>query len=67
MACFTDFQDALFLCSDISPEGKREINDYLRILEDSGAGENIGIKSSVKNDLLQVPFFLYRLDMFSSC
>ena len=31
MAYFTDFQDYFFLCSDISPEGKRKLNDYLQI------------------------------------
>lgn len=41
MAYFTDFQDYFFLCSDISPEEKRKLNDYLRILEDSGVGEII--------------------------
>ena len=35
MAYFTDFQDYFFLCSDISPEEKRKLNDYLQILEDS--------------------------------
>ena len=41
MAYFTDFQDYFFLCSDISPEEKRKLNDYLQILEDSGVGEII--------------------------
>ena len=31
MAYFTDFQDYFFLCSDISPEEKRKLNDYLQI------------------------------------
>ena len=31
MAYFTDFQDYFFLCSDISPEGKHMLNDYLQI------------------------------------
>ena len=30
MAYFTDFQDYFFLCSDISPEEKRKLNDYLQ-------------------------------------
>lgn len=33
MAYFTDFQDYFFLCSDISSEEKRKLNDYLQILE----------------------------------
>ena len=33
MAYFTDIQDYFFLCSDISPEEKRKLNDYLQILE----------------------------------
>ena len=41
MAYFTDFQDYFFLCSDISPEEKRKLNDYLQILENSGVGEII--------------------------
>ena len=43
MACFTDFQDYLFLCSGISPEEKekREPDGYLPIPEDSGAGRTI--------------------------
>ena len=36
MAYFTDFQDYFLLCSDISPEEKRKLNDYLRILELNG-------------------------------
>ena len=31
MAYFTDFQNYLFLYSDISPEEKRKLNDYLQI------------------------------------
>ena len=31
MAYFTDFQNYFFLCSDISPEEKRKLNDYLQI------------------------------------
>ena len=31
MAYFTDVQDFFFLCSDISPEEKRKLNDYLQI------------------------------------
>ena len=38
MAYFTNFQDYLFLCSDISPVEKRKLDEYLMILENSGVG-----------------------------
>ena len=41
MAYFTDIQEYFFLCSDILPEEKRKLDEYLRILEDSGVGEII--------------------------
>ena len=41
MAYFTDIQEYFFLCSDILPEEKRKLDEYLRILEDSRVGEII--------------------------
>lgn len=31
MAYFTDFQEYFFLCSDISPEEKRKLDDHFKI------------------------------------
>ena len=41
MAYFTNFQDYLFLCSDLSSEEKQKLDNYLRILEYSGVGRII--------------------------
>ena len=38
MAYFTNFQDYFFLCSDLSTEEKRKLDEYLWLLEDSGVG-----------------------------
>ena len=41
MANFTIQQGYFFLCSDISSEEKRKLNDFLLILEESGVGKII--------------------------
>ena len=41
MAYFTNLQDYLFLCSDLSSEEKQKLDNYLRILEYSGVGRII--------------------------
>ena len=38
MAYFTTKQGYLFLCSDISSEEKRKLDDFLLVLEESGVG-----------------------------
>ena len=53
MAYFTNFQDYLFLCSDLSSEEKQKLDNYLRILEYSGVGriiaETVEVISKVFN------------------
>lgn len=41
MTYFTNFQDYLFLCSDLSSEEKQRLDNYLRILEHSGISRTI--------------------------
>lgn len=41
MAYFTNFQDYLFLCSDLSSEEKQKLDNYLWILECSGVSRII--------------------------
>ena len=41
MAYFTNQQGYFFLCSDISSEEKRKLNEFLLILEESGVGKII--------------------------
>ena len=41
MAYFTNFQDYLFLCSDLSSEEKQKLDNYLWILEYSGVSRII--------------------------
>ena len=41
MAYFTTKQGYLFLCSDISSEEKRKLDDFLLLLEESGVGRII--------------------------
>ena len=49
MAYFTNFQDYFFLCSDLSAEGKRKLDEYLWLLENSGVGRIIA--EAVDKDL----------------
>ena len=49
MAYFTNFQDYFFLCSDLSAEEKRKLDEYLWLLENSGVGRIIA--EAVDKDL----------------